>query len=328
MIVARVNKKEMSKKEVSSPSSTEKRGLSALKPTIIQASQTTQYTPLSEPTQTKLTMTPPSRSALSLLLALTTPTLTLARPEEAHVLLPRAYADEICSPNITTTTTTTTTTTIPPCIEITTIEEACAPNGTTPLAYAAHAECMCGGSYFQEWQGCQACLSFHGLRTERDEAFYAAVLGVASHSLCDFLSTTAAAAATPTTDFAALFSAAEATVSQPTTGATVSGSDQAPGETAVSLYFTLSGSQGPGAITGSAASATATATATATHSSTGKSGSASGTTAGKSSSSSKTTTSASGSAAATSTSGSGACPTKAPGGLLLGVAGIAMAVGF
>ncbi|KAF3761055.1 hypothetical protein M406DRAFT_324621, partial [Cryphonectria parasitica EP155] len=78
---------------------------------------------------------------------------------------------------------------------------------------------MCTGSYFTEWTGCQNCLYFHGQRTQNEEAFYEAVASAASQSLCAFLSSTAAA--TPTTDFAGYFSAVEATLTHPTTGATV-----------------------------------------------------------------------------------------------------------
>lgn len=232
-----------------------------------------------------------------------------------------AYADEVCSPNITSTDGT-----VPPCIEITAIEEACAPNGTSQIYYIAHAECMCGGSYFAEWVGCQDCLFFHGQRTERDQAYYDSVVSAASHSLCDFLATSASATATvaasaPTTDFAAIFSSVEATMTQPTTGATVS-SDLAPSSTAVSLYFTLSGNQGPGAITGSAA----TATATTTKGSESESGSASSV-ASKSSQSSLSGT-ASGGGASSSSSTAGAQPTQAARGLLLGLAGLAVAAGL
>lgn len=190
---------------------------------------------------------------------------------------------------------------------------------------------MCGGSYFAEWTGCQDCLFYHGQRTEQEEEFYSSVAAEASHSLCDFLSSSGSP--TPTTDFAAIFSSVEATVASPTTGGTVS-SDQASGSTAVSLYFTFTGEQGPGPITGSAATATATTTEGATASGSGsESGSASGATSTtKSSSNTSSKSSASGTAASgsasSSSSGSGAQPTNAPGGLLLGLAGLALAAGL
>lgn len=221
------------------------------------------------------------------------------------------YIDTVCSPN-TTTSSSSADSVVPPCIEVTTIQEACAPNGSTPIYYAAHAECICGGSFFDDWRGCQACLLYHGARSERDEAFYLSVVDVASSSLCG--------TATPTSDFAAIFSAVAATLAQPTTGATTSG-DLAPSSTAVSLYYTLSGSQGPGAITGSAASATATTTA-----STG-SGSSTGKTSTTKSSASGSGTASSGSAQSSSSS-AGAENTRAAGEMLVGLAGLAVLAGL
>lgn len=247
-------------------------------------------------------------------------TLLASVSRASYPILPRDdYLDSVCSPNITITSPNTV---IPPCIEIETIQEICTPNGTTSIYYAAHAECMCTGSFFEDWTGCQDCLSYHGQRTERDEAFYASVVAIASHSLCDFLSSSGAP--TPTTDFAGYFSEAGVSATQPTTGATIS-SDQAPSSTAVSLYFTLSGSQGAGVITGSLAEATATTTmkasATGT-SSTGGSGS------GSTSSASSNTDSTSSGSASSSSSVAAAQPTMVIGRLLFGAAGLAVAVGL
>ncbi len=108
---------------------------------------------------------------------------------------------------------------------------------------------MCRGSFFDEWPYCLQCLFFHGLRSERDVAHYRSVITTASAALCDV--------PTPTAHFAEIFTSARDTVPVPTTGATVS-SDQAPGQTAVSLYFTATRHQGPGQITGEATAATAT----------------------------------------------------------------------
>lgn len=110
---------------------------------------------------------------------------------------------------------------------------------------------------------------------------------------------------------------------QPTTGATVS-SDRAPSSTAVSLYFTLSGSQGAGAITGSLAEATATTTASA--SATGTS-STSGGGSGYTSTASGISGSTSSSSASSSSSVAAAQPTMVVSGLLFGMAGLAVAVG-
>ncbi|OIW31576.1 hypothetical protein CONLIGDRAFT_571340 [Coniochaeta ligniaria NRRL 30616] len=183
-------------------------------------------------------------------------------------LFARDYVDTVCKPA-----TKNPTDTVPPCVEIETIETLCVPNGTEPIYLIAHQECMCGGSYFSEWPACQNCLFYHGLRTERDVAQYDGILSAASSAFCG--------AATPSTTFAAVFSSIQSSFPVPTTGGTVS-SDRGPSQTAVSLYYTASGSQGPGAITGSAATATATRLITAPVSSgtTGGSGSGSGSGAG------------------------------------------------
>ncbi|KAB5572697.1 hypothetical protein GE09DRAFT_1054737 [Coniochaeta sp. 2T2.1] len=162
------------------------------------------------------------------------------------LLLARDYLDEVCKPL-----TKSPSDTVPPCVEIETIETLCVPNGTAPIYLAAHQQCMCGGSYFAEWPACQSCLLFHGLRSEREVAQYDGVLSAASSSFCG--------AATPTATFADVFASVQSTFPVPTTGGTVS-SDRAKGETAVSLYYTAAGKQGPGVITGSAATAIATTT--------------------------------------------------------------------
>ena len=142
---------------------------------------------------------------------------------------------------------------IPPCISIASIEEACQPNGTSSIDLEAHAQCMCHGSYFSDYVACQNCLYVHGLRSQRDNAYWDEVISAASHALCS---------GTPTAVFKSIFASVQTnTVLAPfvTTGNTQS-SDQYPGNTAVSLYYTGTVSQGPGVITGAAASATATAT--------------------------------------------------------------------
>jgi hypothetical protein len=144
--------------------------------------------------------------------------------------------------------------TIPPCIQIEAIERACQPNGTDTIDYQAHAQCMCNGSYFSDWLGCQSCLEVHGFRSERDIAYWERVMSAASEGLCT---------GTPTAAFQSLFASAQTNTAIPfaTTGNTRS-SDQFPSETAVSLYFTATGSQGPGRITGTPTAATADETET------------------------------------------------------------------
>lgn len=179
------------------------------------------------------------------------PALSPARvPAVAAALLPRDYQDTVCKPP-----TQHLGDTIPPCVEIETIETTCTPNGTGPIFLAAHQQCMCRGSYFGDWPACLSCLFLHGFRTERDVGHWLGVLSAASASFCG--------AATPTAEFSDVFANIQATAATVLTGATV-GSDSAASETAVSLYYTASGRQGPGRITGDAASATATALLTAT----------------------------------------------------------------
>jgi hypothetical protein len=149
----------------------------------------------------------------------------------------QAYDDNVCSPKGTYKAGDT----IPPCISIETIENGCAPNGTTPLAYLAHAQCMCSppSSFFADWKGCQKCLFVHGARNEQESNKYASVMTLASNALCS---------GTPTAKWKDLFASEDWKIAN-ATGATVS-SDQFPGQTAVSLYYTTTGKQGSGVVTG------------------------------------------------------------------------------
>ncbi|KAI0891403.1 hypothetical protein F4806DRAFT_307039 [Annulohypoxylon nitens] len=141
-----------------------------------------------------------------------------------------------------------------PCIAIQNIETACLPNGTSPLALSAHAQCLCHGSYFAEWLGCRNCLLVHGTLSPRNYTYFSSVLSLASQDLCT---------GTPTAEFATLFTQAQASVPEPTAGGTEL-SDVSSGDAAVSLYYTASGPQGPGVITGSATEATRVASASST----------------------------------------------------------------
>src|SRR5262249_3216341 len=168
----------------------------------------------------------------------------------ANLLAPRqspsvdqGYINSVCSPNITTPGST-----MPPCISITTIQSECKPNGTAPVDYLASAECMCNppSTFFADWQGCQQCLLVHGARSQENLNLYSSIISSVSNSLCT---------GTPTANFAAILSSVAATVATATTGATVL-SDRLPSQSAVSLYYTATGSQGPGAISGSPTAAT------------------------------------------------------------------------
>ncbi|KAK8055392.1 hypothetical protein PG993_000619 [Apiospora rasikravindrae] len=214
---------------------------------------------------------------------------------------------------------------VPPCISIDSIANACQPSGTSPLALEAHAQCMCGGSYFSDYLGCQRCLVLHGARSERDDAYWASVLAVASSALCT---------GTPTASFQKIFESAGASVVGPTTGGTAS-SDAKSGETAASLYFTAKGSQGPGSITGSATGATATATSTPKETGSWTAGASAKTTSGSSSGSESSVANSEASdstatGSSTTPTGNVAAPTgvACAKGLLMAMAGGALVAAF
>ncbi|GAB0136292.1 hypothetical protein EsDP_00004598 [Epichloe bromicola] len=140
---------------------------------------------------------------------------------------------------------------VPPCVSIANIEQACRSNGTEPIDFEAHAQCMCTGSFFMDWRGCQNCLFVHGFRSARDHVYWEQVVSAASYSLCH---------ASPTAEFQSIFSSVQANTKEVppvTTGESMS-SDKFPGKTDVSLYYTATAPapQGPGVITGAAAMAT------------------------------------------------------------------------
>ncbi|KAI4717920.1 hypothetical protein E4T48_05841 [Aureobasidium sp. EXF-10727] len=178
--------------------------------------------------------------------------LATAAAASEHPLLTRQtdntadYTREVCFPN--------TTSPVPPCQAIINIESACQPNGTSPLAYQAHQQCMCNGGYFPNWSGCLNCNYVHGLRSEAVAKANENIISSASSQFCG--------AATPTAVFASYFAAVSDASPQTASGATTV-SDQFPSQSAVSLYYTATGNQGPGAITGSAAQATAVASSSA-----------------------------------------------------------------
>ena len=176
--------------------------------------------------------------------------LVLATSTSATVLSTRqnnstdeeAYLAKVCSPEVTSGP-------IPPCVSINNIEQACLPNNTTPLALEAHAQCICGGSFFSDWEGCLACNTVHGARAPPVAAVFLDIISTVSDRLCT---------GTPTAPFASIFEQVRATAGAEEAAGGVPASDRYPDQTAVSLYYTLVTSQGPGAITGSATAATNT----------------------------------------------------------------------
>lgn len=149
--------------------------------------------------------------------------------------------------------------TVAPCVAIGMIETLCQPNNTESIGIEAHAQCMCNGSYFPDWTGCQNCLLVHGLRSERDNFYWSKVMSVASDALCT---------GTPTAILQSLFASATTNTDKApfaTSGDTTSW-DQYPDNTAISLYYTTTITQGLGDITGTATSATSDINAAATKS--------------------------------------------------------------
>jgi hypothetical protein len=126
---------------------------------------------------------------------------------------------------------------------------------------------MCGGSFFEDWIGCLDCDYVHGGRSEQIVSAFNTIITSASHALCT---------GTPTADFAALFSSASDGVAPSGTNTGVT--DLYPSQTAISLYYTPSGKQGVGAITGNATAATkvATTSPSSTLKTTGGAGAATG----------------------------------------------------
>ncbi|KAL8418056.1 hypothetical protein RB594_001604 [Gaeumannomyces avenae] len=220
---------------------------------------------VSTPTPRTLLLT---RLLLALLLQHLPPLSTphAAAHPQAPAARPRPYLDVVCKPP-----TLRAGEVVPPCISADVTEALCFPNGTTPLHVEAHAQCMCRGSYFAERAACRACLALHGLLPEPDAFLDAAVDAAASSALCGFLAVTDPLPVTsppppPSVPFRALSGSAEVTLapSGRPAGVATAGrdgpgpDDKAPSRTEVSLYYTPSGPQGPGPITGSAALASAT----------------------------------------------------------------------
>ncbi|KAK3945853.1 hypothetical protein QBC46DRAFT_370154 [Diplogelasinospora grovesii] len=176
-------------------------------------------------------------------------------------LLPLALAawpsPNACLPNVQNPTDT-----VAPCDMVNIIQEVCLTNGTTPLDFKAEQECICGGSYFAEHSACLTCQSIHGYDWGPNINFRSSVYNSASRAFCDV--------PTPTAEIRSIMVSILSTMSPPTHSPTHTRSDQYPGQTAVSLYFTPSPgmSRGPGQITGDAARATASGLLTAPASST------------------------------------------------------------
>jgi len=189
---------------------------------------------------------------LAALAASASATIYFEHNNDGNALLRRQNSEEqyiatVCTPNVTNP--------VPPCTEIISIQEACQPNGTDTIDYIASQECMCNGGFFSNWIGCLNCQYVHGARSLAVSSAFHDIISSASNALCT---------GTPTAGFAAIFSSISDSAPQVVSGAATSTSDQFPSQSAVSLYYTASGPQGAGAITGSATMATATSSASNT----------------------------------------------------------------
>ncbi|KAH8170628.1 hypothetical protein LIA77_09409 [Sarocladium implicatum] len=125
-----------------------------------------------------------------------------------------------------------------PCNQIAIIESTCMQRG---ISFPDHQLCMCSGSYFSDWRGCQACLRVQGVRGEGEVQYWQNIMDGASSSLCD-------SGAEPTTWLNEMF-AWEAVSGAPRTGerAEYERTTFIGGTTvAVSEYYTAPEEQGPG----------------------------------------------------------------------------------
>lgn len=148
---------------------------------------------------------------------------------------------------------------------------------------------MCTGSFFSDWEGCLACNTVHGGRSPQVAEAFLTLISSASNILCT---------GTPTAKFAAIFSGLSVSNGVAEGGNTVA-KDTYPGQTAISLYYTDTRSQGPGTITGSATAATATVSTTGRVSTTSVGGQTSSRGSGTVSGNTASTTSSAGGAAQT-----------------------------
>jgi hypothetical protein len=179
----------------------------------------------------------------SLLVLATTTSATILTARQNNGTDEEAYLAKVCSPEVSSGP-------LPPCVSIQNIESQCQPNNTTPLGLSAHAQCICGGSFFSDWEGCLACQTVHGARSPPVAEVFLSILTTASQALCT---------GTPTAPFASIFESVRATAGAEEAAQGVTASDRYPDQTAVSLYYTATQIvQGPGVIRGSATQATNT----------------------------------------------------------------------
>ncbi|KAL7799030.1 hypothetical protein V8C37DRAFT_398866 [Trichoderma ceciliae] len=84
-----------------------------------------------------------------------------------------------------------------PCVEVIFRDNTCHFGATEPNYSKAHAECMCNGTNFVDWIGCQQCLLDHGFHSE-DNIYWSKILSAASEALCTGTPTAAVVPSFPT----------------------------------------------------------------------------------------------------------------------------------
>jgi len=120
------------------------------------------------------------------------------------------------------------------CNAVSVIESACKPNGEQPLDYLAQAQCLCSPSskFFAEWIACRRCLFDTSAISEDSMKQDLLRVTIALASMCY---------GTPTASFESYFNKAY-TPAASIASLVKFASDQLPGNTAVSLYNSPTGS--------------------------------------------------------------------------------------
>jgi hypothetical protein len=135
----------------------------------------------------------------------------------------RDYINTVCSPQVDSGDP------LPPCVNIVNKQASCTPAANSP-DYNAAAECLCDApsTFFSDWLGCQACLYYHGARTEEEYDSYSLEISSVSEAYCT---------GSQTDYFPGVYASMANYMTFVTTAGTVL-FDQAPGYTDVDLYYT------------------------------------------------------------------------------------------
>ncbi|PQE18942.1 collagen Mcl1 protein [Rutstroemia sp. NJR-2017a BVV2] len=134
-----------------------------------------------------------------------------------------------------------------PCEQANYILQVCSANGTTPIDFLAEQECLCPSSYWVAVKGCVDCFLVHGYLNETQEEDYARISSLSSAECL--------ATSPPIQPYSNLLYTTAINVSTVLTAPDDAiGTDRFPNQTAVSNYFTSTGTNmwTVGTITGSA----------------------------------------------------------------------------